>query len=469
MFRIIITKMSEGGEYIPNSLRTIVNRISNFRKNNLRLQTESQTTAALGARVRVNLPSQGLVDLGSLQLSGTLEVAAGTVKLPHCGIAGMIQRVDVEIGGIVVSSINNYNKLFSILRAYTVGRSRNRLASLATCTELSAPFANGDYLSAVTAGGATGPEVTAALTSSTELCAETIYAAASSTAFNLNSWLGWCGQQRYMQMDTLPAPVSITITLDNAACVSGAAVSIPSWANLNFNIQAVEFPLYSRSLYAMLERNQPIPFPFTNWNVFTMSNAAGAIVADRFSVSTQALKRVWVQSGVTAVQVRDAAAATQDGQEVQQFLSNCDGATNFFLEVDNRRTSQYDVDSQRQGVAWTLQQLGVESDSDYECMLGSNGVFATAAGASGGNSTVATSGSFSFYNTSWCLVYSLCFNEYDRDEASHNISGLSTQGMSASIQHNARTGFTSAASTMYSVETGAVMNVLPNRQIEVTY
>ena len=457
-----------GGEYIPHALRTIVSRISNFRKNNLRLQTESQTTAALGAKVRVNLPSQGLVDLGSLQLSGTLESTGGTCKLPHCGIAGMIQRVDVEIGGVVVDSINDYNKLFTILRAYTVGRPRNRLSAFASTTELAAPLANGDYLASVTAGGATGPEVTAALTSTTEICAEQLYAAASSTAFNYNSWIGWLGQHRFMQMDTLPAPVAITITLDSAACVSGLNAAIPSWANLNFNIQAVEFPLYSRSLYAMLERNQPIPFPFTRWINFTMSNAAGAVVADRFSVSTQALKRVWVQSGVTAVQVRDNAAATTEGEEVPKFLSNCDGATNFYLEVDNRRTSQYDVDSSRQGVAWVLQQLGVESDSDYENLLGSLGVFGTAAGATGGNSTVATSGSYSYFNTAWALVYSLCFNEYDLDD-SHNISGLSTQGMSASIQHNARTGFTSAASTMYSVETKAIMNVLPNRQIEVTY
>ena len=119
-------------------------------------------------------------------------------------------------------------------------------------------------------------------------------------------------------------------------------------------------------------------------------------------------------------------------------------------------------------MAWVLQQLGVESDSDYENLRGALGVCGTAAGATGGNSTVATSGSYSYFNTAWALVYSLCFNEYDLDD-SHNISGLSTQGMSASIQHNARTGFTSAASTMYSVETKAIMNVLPNRQIEVTY
>jgi hypothetical protein len=380
----------------------------------------------------------------------------------------MIQRVDVEIGGVVVDSINDYNKLFSILRAYTVGRPRNRLSSFASTTELAAPIANGDYLSAYAGAAPTTVELTTAMTSTTEICAEALYVAGSSTAFNYNSWIGWLGQQRFIQMDTLPAPVAITLTLDSARCVSGLNTSVPSWANLNFNIQAVEFPLYSRSLYAMLERNQPIPFPFTRWINFTMSNAAGAIVANRFSCSTQALKRVWVQSGVTAVQVRDNAAATTEGEEVPFALSNCDGANNFYLEVDNRRTSQYDVDSQRQGVSWVLQQLGVESDGDYENMLGSLGVFGTAAGATGGNSTVATSGSYSYFNTAWALVYSLCFNEYDRDD-SHNVSGLSTQGMSASIQHNARTGFTSAASTMYSVETKAIMNVLPNRQIEVTY
>lgn len=460
--------MSGDGEYIPHSLRTIVNRISNYRTNALRLQVESQRTAALGAKVRVNLPSQGLINIGSLQMSGTLDVAGATIKLASSGISSLIQRVDLVIGGVVVSSINEYNKLYHMLRAYTVGRPRNRLASFAQTTELCSPIANGDYLSAVTAGGATGPEVTAALTSTNEVVANQLFAAGSSTPFQLNSWLGLIGRDIFLQMDSLPSPVSLTLTLDSAACVGGINAGIPSLANLEFNVEAVEFPLFSRSLYAMLERNTPIPIAFTNWTNFTMSNAAGAVVNDRFSVSTQALQRVWCQNGVAALGVRDNAAATQDGQEVDKFLSNCDVANNFYLEVDNRRTSQYDVDMTQQGISWVLSQLGVESDTDYECLLGSLGVHATVAGATGGNGTVATSGSFSYFNTSWALVYSLCFDHYNREDA-NNVSGLSTQGMSASIQHNARTGFTSSASTMYSCESKAILHILSGRQIEVTY
>jgi len=454
------------GEYIPHQLRTIVNRISNFRKNNLRLQTESQTSAAVGGKIRVNLPTQGLIDLGSLQFSGKVKGLSQTIKLPHSGVAGLIQRVDVEIGGVVVDSINDYNKLYQMLRVWTTGRPRNRLSAFETCTELAAPFASGNYLASVTAGGVTGPEYTAGQKSTLEVVDNRTLAANGEAAFNYSSWLGWLGQHRFMQMDTLPAPVAITITLDSATATGGASGGSFEINSIVFNCQAIEFPLLSRSLYAMLERDQPIPMPFTRWVNFAMANAAGAVVNNRFSVSSQAIARVWVQSGRQSIQSRDdATTENETGADVQKFLSSADGANNFFLEVDNRRTSQYDVDMTRQSVAWVLGQLGVENDTDYECLLRSEGSQSYASDATG---DVDNFGTYNYFGSSWALVYSLCFNEYDREDT-HNVSGLNTNGLSSAIVHNARTGFTSAATTNYHVETKAVMNILPNRQIEVIY
>jgi hypothetical protein len=453
------------GEYIPHALRTIVSRISNFRKNNLRLQTESQTSSAAGGKIRVNLPTQGLIDLGSLQFSGVVKGLSQTIKLPHAGVAGLIQRVDVEIGGVVVDSINDYNKLYSMLRVWTVGRPRNRLAALASCTELAAPFANGDFLESYSTPSEA--EIVAGMKSTKEFCLGKEIAAGGEVPFNYSSWLGWLGQHRFLQMDTLPAPVSITITLDSAACTTGVAGGSFELIDVFFNVQAVEFPLLSRSLYAMLERDTPIPMPFTRWINFAMANSNGAVVANRFSVSTQALARVWVQSGLQTAQDRTDQSLTDTirATDVAKFVSCADGANNFFLEVDNRRTSQYDIDMGRQSVSWVLGQLGVENDTDYECLLGSEGLRTVAGNENG---AVATYGSYNYFGSAWALVYSLCFNEYDREDT-HNVSGLNTQGMSAAIQHNARVGFTSAATTTYHCETKAVMNILPNRQIEVVY
>ena len=104
------------GDYIPHNLRTIVHRMENFRFNNLKLQTESQTEAAAGSKIVVNLPSQGMISLDSLTMCGKVESVNADVQLPQCGVAGLIQRIDLSIAGAVVDSIQNYNQLYSMIK-----------------------------------------------------------------------------------------------------------------------------------------------------------------------------------------------------------------------------------------------------------------------------------------------------------------------------------------------------------------
>ena len=469
------------GEYIPHNLRAIVRRMENFRFNNLKLQTESQTEAAAGSKIVVNLPSQGAINLSSLTMSGKVEAVSHDVQLPHIGLPGLVQRVDVSVGGAIVDSIQNYNLLFNLVKKWTCSSQRNRQSSMGmrtgavgagtingqVGTDLAAAVAAAPYNGAL--AGPTAAQINAELIKTNKQVANcSLAAAGNSAAFNYSSWLGLLGKDLFLQLDTLPSPVQITITLDDSSCVASSnAAGTFKLTALEFRVQSVEFPLLSRSIYAMLSRNQPVPIPFTRWLNFQFANAGGAIVNNRWSVATQCLSRIWATNNLTsnmAIQTRNA-AAQDTGADVSKFVSCADGMTNYYAEVDNRRQSQYDVTLARNAYSWCLEQLGVNSDLDYDNLIEAMNIPGVAGSATG---DAVDYGSCNFYGSAWAAIYNFAFNHYDAD--SHDaISGINTMGLSSTCSVNARTGPTSASTTHYFVETKAVCNVLPNRQIEVIY
>lgn len=473
------------GEYIPHNLRHVVRHMQNFRFNNLQLQTESQTEASAGSKVVVNLPSQGAINLSSLTMQGKVVAVDEGIQLPHCGIAGLVQRVDVSIGGAIVDSVQNYNQLYSMIKKWTCSSDRQRQASMSVSqgapaaaqangqvgTDLAASVALGDYNGTYTgaAGAALETEVQTGLIKTQKwnrnVC---LNAATNEASFNYSSWIGLLGKDCHLQLDTLPSPVQITITLDDSSCVaSHAGGGTYKLTDLAFRVQSVEFPLLSRSIYAMLSRNQPVPIPFTRWLNFQFSNAGGAVVNNRFSVATQCLSRIWVLNNLTSNMAHATrnAAARDTGAEIPKFVSCADGLTSYYAEVDNRRQSQYDVELAKNAYAWNLEQLGVNSDLDYDNEIEAMNIPGVAGSATGDS---ANYGSTNFYGSAWLALFNFAFNHYDSD--SHDaISGINTMGLSSSCSVNARTGATTASTTSYFIETKSTLNVLPNRQIEVVY
>jgi hypothetical protein len=460
--------------------------MENFRFNNLQLQTESQTEATAGSKIVLNLPSQGAINLSSLTMQGKVVAVSEGIQLAHAGIGSLIQRVDVAIGGAIVDSVQNYNQLYSMVKKWTCSTDRQRQAGMSISqgapaaaqangqvgTDLAASVAAGDYngtYTAAVAAGALATEIQTGLIKTQNWVRNVcLNAATESASFNYSSWLGLLGKDMFLQLDTLPSPVQITITLDDNSCVaSHAGGGTFKLTDLAFRVQSVEFPLLSRSIYAMLSRNQPVPIPFTRWLNFSFSNAAGAVITNRYSVATQCLSRIWVQNNKTTHMAHATrnAAARDTGAEVPKFLSCADGLTSYYAEIDNRRQAQYDVELAKNAYAWNLEQLGVNSDLDYDNEIQAMNIPGVAASVTG---DAVEYGSANFYGSCWLALFNFAFNHYDAD--SHDaISGINTMGLSSACSVNARTGATSASTTSYFVETRATLNVLPNRQIEVVY
>jgi hypothetical protein len=462
------------GDYIPHKLRTLVNRMENYRVNHLKLQTESQTSASSSERIVVNMPSSGLVNLASFTMSGKYKGTTATGTLPHCGIAGLIQRLDVTIGGQVIDSISNYGQLYQLLKNYTDSPAHNRQVALgqgiaASGTqqgggELAAPMVNGTY-------GVIDDTSTATVKSSQEAINQASarfmqnvsVAAAAELPFNYSNWLGLLGKDCYLQLETLPAPIQVVITLDSKKCLGGAGTADFELNSLYFKIDAVEFPKLTNSLAAVLSANQPVPIPFTRWVNFNFSNSAGAVIANRFSIATQCLSKIWVNA---VKQTNYAQAAAADARNNLQFVSDCDSSTDWYLEVDNRRTSQYNIDQEVEGYDWIQNELGVKGDLDYDNLLSGMGEFSTATNTDGNKADYGTN---NFFNSAWAVVFNLGFNDYDHDDY-NNISGINTAGLSSSVVINALKGYQSADhQTNVFAETKAILNVMPNRVISVDY
>lgn len=461
------------GQYIPHKLRTLVHRMENYRVQQLKLQTESQNSAGAGERIIVNLPSSGLIDLSQLTMCGRYKGLTATGTLPMAGVSGLISRIDIEIGGQIVDSVSRYNELYTVLKTYASSKAHNRQQALGAAVaasgtnqggqDLSAPYVNGTFGAIDATSTATVKTSQEAINqASAEYRAGQAVAAAAEVNFNLSTWVGFLGAGHVLQMDTLPAPVQIIITLDTGRVLGGAGTADFELNSLYFKVPAIEFPLLSNSIYALLDRSA-VPVPFTRWVNFSFSNTAGALVANRFSIATGCLSRVWCNA---VKQTNYAQAVAADGRDNLAFVSDCDSSTNWWIEVDSRRSSAYNVDQAREGYNWALSQLNVASDLEYENLVSGMGEHATATNADG---NVADYGTHNFFNSAWLLPFNFSFGDYD-DESHSNISGLNTNGLSSSIQINALSGYQSADHQMnVFCETKAVLNVMKNRVVSVDY
>ena len=481
------------GEYIPESLRVLTKRMENYRKNHLKLQTQSQTSAGSGSKIVVDLPASGMLDIGSLTMCGKFKCLTADCALPMNGVAGLIQRVSVSIGGVVVDSINDYNKLHQHLKVWTTNDQHNRQAAIggqtsaaaasdsaATYTDLGgtdlaaqlvyAPLnqtntARSDSLANVAADATI---LLDGVCANTQRFHKNVRVAANGEVnFNYSNWLGFLGRGGYMQMDLLPAPVQVEIILDSAKAIAGGGTADFELNSLYFKVASIEFPRLSKALYSAVGSNQPLPVPYTRWVNFSFSNTANAIVSNKFSIATGCLSNILVTSTPNGALSQNAIV---EGQNVSQLLSQCSSSTGWFCEVDSRRQSQYDIDMSREGYDWVLGQWGVRNDGEYDNLISSIGNHSVDSAASSPfDAKVDLSGTFNYFNSSWLLPFSFSFNEYDADSSS-NISGINTNGLSSSVAINATTGFQTAShTTNVYCETKAVLNIMPNRQIRVDY
>lgn len=468
--------ISSSAPYVPEKLKFLINRLENYRVQNLKLTAESTSTANSTDRIVFNLPAQGLADISSFTLSGTYKAITDGGVLPQNGVSGLIQRIDVSAGGVVISSCQNYNQLHQILRQWTTDPQSNRQRAIGSGQagsgvvqggdELVAPFVVGNFTDLVDTTTATLKSSGEQILRSTAKYVKNISRAVNEELpFNLNSWIDFLGveQGHVMDLSTLPAPLQIQITLDGSRVLGGAGTADFQLTNLYAKLRVIEFPMLSRGIMSMLDSGNTLSVPFNRYLSYSFANDSGALISNRFSVATQCLSKLWVNNVRTANYTQ--IAGSTKGRNNAMFISDADKSNNYWVEVDNRRVSSYNIDLPQEGYEECLQALGAKHE-EYDNLYGAMGVHNRNANVDG---NTADYGTYNYFNSAFAMVFNFGYNDWDTD-SNANVSGYNTNGLSSSLAIQSLVGNQSANHTMnVFAETKAVLNIQKGRVISVDY
>ena len=185
----------------PRNLQYLARRIQGYSRATKRLSTLNATTAGPGGVITVDLPSNVLVDSHSLVMSFT-GASTGAALPKHC--ESLIQRVDLEVNGSVISGCSHYNQLFNIIADTSFGTDTfNRRKILQNSTD-------------VTVGTGT-----------------------AATPFAIVNWLTLNSFQPAILDTKLLGQVRLRITLDGPACLAGAANGSFTLSNITFSVDVL--------------------------------------------------------------------------------------------------------------------------------------------------------------------------------------------------------------------------------------
>ena len=120
--------ISEG---LPRSLATIVQRLSQYQANTLKITPINSKDFAPGSVCSIRLPQYKVIDLHSIALLGHL-VTTGAEQICGPGFgAGLIQRISVSCNGVQIGSgASSYNEVIAMLESVTMGAEKRRELSV---------------------------------------------------------------------------------------------------------------------------------------------------------------------------------------------------------------------------------------------------------------------------------------------------------------------------------------------------
>lgn len=240
----------------PRNLQYLAKRIQGYSRATKRLSTLNATTAGPGGVITVDLPSNALIDSHTLVMSFS---GASTGAAMPKNIESLIQRVDLEVNGSVISGCSWYNQLFNILADTSFGTDCfNKRRILQNSAD-------------VTAGTAT-PE----------------------TPYAICNWLTLNSFSPQVLDTKLLGQVRLRITLDGPGCLAGAANGSFTLSNISFSVDvlAIDDGLYDAAHAAYLQGGGVYELAFKNY--LSYSGAATSwSQSTKFSLSSQSLNRVW--------------------------------------------------------------------------------------------------------------------------------------------------------------------------------
>jgi len=327
--------------FVPDALKFYVNRLS-FSKNRVRLQALSSTTATPNSQIIVRLPSNTMVNLASLTMTGAVRAKLrGAVTGGDYGVAlptnfdfSFIETLSlIANGGIITQPFINYKLLGNTLND-VYGNNAKNFSRNALQGSLPSPLIN--YAAIQTAQGA-----------------DSMY-----VPFAINNWLSATQTMAPSYISTnllgdleLRLTMTDTSILQTGALANGAAVAglqqDATWdmKNINFYIEtaSVQSNMLDQAIAVKLAAGEPINVPFEN--VFSFSQTNGdSTYNQRFSVSSQSVNKILAVSQLQ--EDLNSSTSRKFVNGIPQVLRrNSCGAQQAQFSVNNQYSPNYQINS----------------------------------------------------------------------------------------------------------------------------
>ena len=268
----------------PRNMSAFLNRLSGYNKNNVKMNVLGSSTANNGDVIQVDLPTNSIVDLSSLAWSfkNTISVAvAGNAQSHDLPIQAesIINRLAVEVNGVTLVNLTNYNVLFHALLYMSATDDYQLQRKVAQCnTQTGSAGGTCQRIPTNDAGG---------------------NAATTTRQHVIDSWVGFLGSAKPNFIDTsLLGNVRITITLAGSDMVGGdtaGAINSYQLSDQYFSVDVVSIAdgVYDAMVDQMLASGAPIEIPFKNYFSFSSAQNTSMSQTTAFNVASQSIDRLW--------------------------------------------------------------------------------------------------------------------------------------------------------------------------------
>ena len=338
--------------FVPDSLKFYVNRLS-FSKNRVRLQALSTTEVGPNGQVIVRLPSNTMVNLASLTMTGSVGAFIPSpqdnegVALPTNHDFAFIETLSlIANGGIITQPFTNYKLLGTTLN--DIYGSNSKVMSR---NALQGSYPSPLIEQKVKEGGANA--------TNRDACYQ---------PFSINNWISATQTMTPSYISTnLLGDLELRLTMAgteilatgdtrNGNAVTGLQARA-TWRmkNINFYIEtaSVQSSFLEQAIASKLAAGEPINVPFENIFSFTQSNE-GASFNQRMSVSSQSVNKILAitqldsdLSGVGATGNNAKAPQQKIINGIPQALRrNYNQAGQAQFSVNNQYSPNYQIDSQ---------------------------------------------------------------------------------------------------------------------------
>ena len=325
--------------FVPDSLKFYVNRLS-FSKNRVRLQALSSQTANPNGQIIVRLPSNTMLNMASLTMTGSVRASITGAANPD-GIAlptnldySFIESLSIiSNGGIISQPFLNYKLIANTLNDVYGGDEKisNRAGLQGSLPSLLYDYA------AIAAVGANSGYV----------------------PFSINSWISPTQSMSPSYINTnLLGDLELRLTLaDTSVLMSGNVnngnqiVGLQSrctydMKDINFYIEtaSIQSNVLDQLIETRLRSGEPINIPFENVFSFQQTNNGGSF-NQRFSVSSQSINKIIAVTQLASDLVQDGTQKRFFNGVPQVLRRNSNAATQCQFSINNQYSPNYLIDS----------------------------------------------------------------------------------------------------------------------------